>query len=236
MIDGLELPPDPSILEVGCGTGGNLAMLSRFGTLSAMELDDSARRMATDRGVVEVQAGRLPDQIPSDGPFDLIVALDVIEHVADDVAAVNALRSRLTPRGRLLVTVPAFMFLWSEHDEINHHFRRYRRAGLTDVLVRSGLSVDHMTYFNTALFPLVAIPRLVERMRPPTPEASGGELVVPGRTVNRVLESVFAAERKPASRFRLPFGVSLLAVGQQAEVVSAQAGDRSTPTSGHSHQ
>lgn len=218
-LNGLNLPPETSILEVGCGTGGNLAMLSRFGRLSALELDDDARALASGRGIVEVCSGRLPDRIPFDQDFDLIVALDVIEHIEDDLAALGSLVAKLAPGGRLVVTVPAFMFLWSEHDEINHHFRRYRRSELSRRLAQAGLAVHHLTYFNTILLPLVVADRMLQRLRPaPPPHRAGrGDLRLPGPTLNRTLESLFAAERRLVSSRTLPFGVSILAVAGRAD-------------------
>ena len=219
VLDGLRLPPGARLLEAGCGTGGNLALLARYGHLDAFEIDPGARALADARGVTPVLPGALPDAVPFDGPYDAIALLDVLEHVADDAAALAALRDRLAPPGAgrpggaLVLTVPAFMFLWSRHDVVNHHERRYRRGPLVARLRGAGLRVDHATYFNTLLFPPVAAVRLLHRLR----GVEGGSDVdtIPAGPVNRVLEGVFAAERFVAPWLRLPFGVSVLAVARR---------------------
>ncbi len=143
------LPKDARILEAGCGTGGNLPLLARHGEVFAFDASATARRFAA-RLMCEVAAGTLPDQIPFAGEeFDLIVLLDVLEHIADDGSALVALRSRLRPGGRLLITVPALSALWSYHDERHQHFRRYGkgelRARLQDAI--PAYSSDLLQYF-----------------------------------------------------------------------------------------
>ena len=111
----------------------------------------------------------------------------------------------------MVVTVPAFPFLWSRHDETHHHFRRYTRQSLQDAFSDAGFEIEHLTYYNTFLFPLVAGLRLVRRLLN-LPESADDRM--PSPAVNKVLKSVFAAERKLVSRISLPFGVSLLAVAR----------------------
>lgn len=229
VLRGLALPEGARILEAGCGPGGNLAMLQRHGTVDAFEIDDAARAHATRRGLVDVRAGALPHAVPFDGPYDLIGLFDVLEHVEDDHAALVALRERLADGGRLLLTVPAFMALWSQHDVANHHFRRYDRAGLVARLAGAGFDVEHATYFNTLLFPLVAGARALQRLRGPVPgpgarpdEASASDAdTIPPPPVNRLLERVFAAERHVVPARRLPVGVSLLAVARPVQGAGA---------------
>lgn len=216
VLGGLDLPAGARILEAGCGPGGNLAMLQRHGTVDAFEIDDAARAHANRRGLADVRPGALPDAVPFDGPYDVIGLFDVIEHVEDDAAALVALRDRLAPAGRLVLTVPAFMWLWSEHDVVNHHFRRYDRAGLVARLEAAGLAVEHATYFNTLLFPLVAGVRGLHRLRGQSGGGGSDADTIPPPPVNRLLERVFAAERHLVPTRRLPVGVSLLAVARRA--------------------
>jgi SAM-dependent methyltransferase len=113
------------ILEIGCGNGGNLELLAGFGQVFAAEKDDAARERASARGIGHVERGWLPDAIPFGGEsFDLIAAFDVLEHIEDDRGAVRALRDRLGARGVLIATVPAYRWLWSEHDTLSQHVRR----------------------------------------------------------------------------------------------------------------
>ena len=153
------------ILEAGCGTGGNLQMLSSMGELSAFEPDDDARRLAAGKADCTIAHGTLPDGIPFNGEkFDLIVAFDVIEHVEQDRESLNALRASLAPGGKLIMTVPALPWLWSAHDERHHHFRRYTRSGLRAILQNAGYRPVNLTYFNTLLFPLIAGVRAVKKL------------------------------------------------------------------------
>jgi SAM-dependent methyltransferase len=116
-----------SILEVGCGSGGNLDLLSKYGDLRAVELDDYARDLANKRGICPIEKGFVPDGIPFTETFDLICMLDVLEHIDDDLRTLQEISKRLSPRGKLLITVPAYGFLWSAHDIDLAHKGRYRK-------------------------------------------------------------------------------------------------------------
>jgi SAM-dependent methyltransferase len=212
VLDRLTLGPEAEVLEVGCGTGGNLPMLARYGRLHACEPEADARALAEARGLATVAAGGLPDDLPFGGkPFDLIALLDVLEHVAADEASLAALHARLKPGGTLLVTVPAYRFLWSAHDEVNHHVRRYTRGDLVRKLRAAGFHVRRATYFNTLLFPVIATVRLAGRRAGKT----GSDLALPGDALNSLLTRIFASERLVVPRLSLPFGVSLLAVAER---------------------
>jgi SAM-dependent methyltransferase len=212
----LSLPKDAQILEAGCGTGGNLEMLSRYGQVSAMELDEIACQLANKRQVTQVKPGSLPDNIPFLWDYDLILILDVIEHLDNDLLALEALYYKLKPGGYLLVTVPAYMFLWSEHDEINHHKRRYRLKALKKVVKKAGYEVDYGSYFNTFLFPLVAIVRILAKLKPQQDKNKlSSDLVVPSKSVNQILKFIFASERYFMNKFLLPFGVSVLLLARK---------------------
>lgn len=197
------------ILEAGCGTGGNLALLSEFGDVSAFELDPMARERAVARGF-PVQAGRLPGELPFAGErFDLIVLFDVLEHIEEDQAALAALRPLLKPGGRLILTVPAFSFLWTRHDVRHHHFRRYSRGQLADRLQSAGLTLHRISYYNCWLFLPIAVIRLGKRVLRSSRSDEEGR---PPRWLNRFLEEVLASERFLLVRPGLPFGISLWAV------------------------
>jgi SAM-dependent methyltransferase len=213
-----KLVPRPEgvrLLEAGCGTGGNLAMLEAFGQVSAFEPDAGARELARRKSSVPVSDGRLPADVPfAEQSFDLVVALDVLEHLDEDVASLRALRDRLRPGGWILVTVPAFSFLWSGHDVVHHHKRRYRKKELIRVAEQAGLSPVTVTYFNTLLFPVILVVRVVKNLL-------GGEdsddAVPPSRLVNGVLTAVFASERHLVGRIALPVGVSILMVARRPD-------------------
>ena len=200
------------ILEVGCGTGSNIALLQGYGTVDAVEPDDFARGFASDRSGVAVKGGYLPDGVAlDDAHYDFIVLLDVLEHIPGDLDALAALRRKLAPGGRLMVTVPANPWMWSAHDAAHHHQRRYTAATLTDVFARAGFRVRHRSHFNTLLFPLIVGMRALHRL---TGKTGGDDDALPSPFVNRMLERLFAAERHLVARGTLPFGVSLALVAE----------------------
>lgn len=209
-ISALPLPPDARILEVGCGPGGNLAMLSRYGSVSAMEFNDDAREIAAKRSGIVIQGGALPDDLAFEpSSFDLVAALDVIEHIEDDSAAVKSLARLLKPSGSLIITVPAYRWLWSRHDDIHHHKRRYRRDGVRALVEGAGLSVVKLSHFNTVLFPLIVFLRLAEKLLGLSGR-SDDEMPVP--IVNRILGSLFSTERYILRHLSLPVGISILCI------------------------
>ncbi|MCA3012960.1 MAG: class I SAM-dependent methyltransferase [Myxococcaceae bacterium] len=210
-----ELPAlaQREILDVGCGTGGMFPMLQRYGKVSGAEYSADARARAhRNFPSVEVSACELPDVLPA-GPFDVVTAFDVIEHVDDPVASLRSMVARLKPNGRVVVTVPALQLLWSQHDVTLQHRRRYSRGLLVEQLTAAGLRVTYDSFFNTGLFPVVAAARLVERVRGPGP---GSDLAPVNPIVNGALREFFGAEARVLARGRLPIGVSLIAVGARS--------------------
>jgi SAM-dependent methyltransferase len=211
------LPPDPRrrMLDIGCGTGGMLPMLSRFGSVQGLETDEGALdHCHASYSDFDVRGGRIPSDVPSDGTFDVVTAFDVVEHIADDVGAFRAMRAAIHPGGLAVVTVPALPVLWSQHDEVNGHQRRYTRASLLDVIDRSGFEPTHLSYFNTVLLPIVAAARLAQRLRPRR-VAPHSDFTMPGATTNRILTRLMRSERSLVANRGLPLGVSLVAVAHR---------------------
>lgn len=204
-----------TLLDVGCGTGGMFPLLRRYGTVKGAEFSSDARERARRRfPELDAQPCRLPDELP-EGRYDVVTAFDVIEHLDDPVASVKTLASRLAPAGQLVVTVPAFQLLWSAHDVALHHRRRYSRGLLLEHLQAAGLRVTYDSFFNTALFPVVAAARLLERVRGPA-KSSDTDLKPAPRLVNLALTHLFGGEAHVLTRARLPVGVSLIAVAERA--------------------
>lgn len=217
MLECMKLPAAARILDLGCGTGGNLRMLSGYGDVTGIEMDQAALEFARDRNAARVEAGSLPDEIPLEsGGFDCITMLDVLEHVEQDEAGLATVRRLLAPSGQLLLTVPAFRFLWGPHDEEHHHHRRYRAGELRSKLESAGFEISRLSYFNTWLFPPIALLRLVRKWFPAG--ETGMESGLPPAWLNRILQSLFASERYVLVRARLPFGVSLLAVARKIDL------------------
>ena len=195
------------ILEIGCCTGGNLAMLTEFGNVSATELDQAAREYANKKNICDVKEGKLPDNIPFTEKFDLICLFDVLEHIEDDSAAIEKLKELLTANGKLLITVPAYQFLWSHHDEEHHHKRRYTLNKLNNVLKQNELEIKYTSYFNSLLFPAIVLARKIlspwsTNKKPTTSQ--------PNQLINTILETTFSLESRMIPTISIPFGVSLL--------------------------
>ncbi|AGW89120.1 methyltransferase [Ralstonia pickettii DTP0602] len=212
ILSGLALPRNASILEIGAGTGGNLEMLSRFGNVSAVEMDGTALRLAREKalGACDIRSGRCPDDMPfAEHSFDLVCLLDCLEHIADDAGSLDCAARMLKPGGAVLITVPAYQWLWSAHDVFLHHQRRYSRRSLHALATRCGMRVQRMSYFNTLLFPLAVVARISDRLSG-NQKAMGAGL--PPHPVNHALHRLFSSERHWLARGSLPFGISLMAI------------------------
>ena len=210
LIRRLARPPvGGAILEIGCGTGHNFGMLSEFGHVDALELDDQARGIAEKRLGRSILSAPLPELagVPQ-RHYDLIGAFDVIEHIDDDRAAVASIAARLKPGGKFVMTVPAHQWMWSAHDTVNHHKRRYSRRSLTQLIEGSPLTLKKVGYFNSLLFPVA----IAERMASKALGKDGGDLELPPAPLNAALKRTFAAERHLVGRIPLPPGLSLFAV------------------------
>ena len=199
--------------ELGCGSGGMLEALSRFGTAVGVETDATLRARAQERGL-DVRAGALPDAIPlHPGRWDAVCLFDVLEHVDDEAGALAACRRLLVPGGRLFVTVPAYAWLWSRHDDLLGHRRRYTARALRQVAERAGFTVERLTYFNTILAPPIMAVRIVRAaLRRP-----GHDLDRPAPWLNRALAACFSAEAGLLRWTSPPFGISILLVARRAD-------------------
>jgi SAM-dependent methyltransferase len=212
VIAGLGLTEGARILDAGCGSGRNMVELARHGTVTGVELSETSVALARERHTGEVIAGSVLEMPFPDHSFDFAVSLDVIEHLEDDLTALKELRRTVAPGGSLLVTVPAYQWLWSGHDEINHHHRRYTRRSLQRVAEAAGWQQARTTYFNSLLLPAAIVLRVLDRLSTKTTESSL-DLWVPPEPLNWVLERPLAFEAALIKRgLRIPAGLSLLAV------------------------
>lgn len=208
-----HLPEEARILEIGCGTGHNLPMLARFGDVEAIEIDPVARGIASERLGKPVLAAPLPD-LPGieRGAYDLIAVLDVVEHIEDDVAALKAMRDCLKPGGKILIAVPAHQWMWSAHDVVNHHHRRYSKATLGKAIADAGLDHNGLRYFNSLLFPLAAAARVAGRLS----GRDDSDDSPPPKPLNTLFETIFGWERHLVGRAPLPPGVSIVTLASPA--------------------
>ena len=215
-----HLPPHPMrrILDVGCGTGGMLKMLTEFGQAEGLEASDQALELCRERvgASIPVHRGELPDGIPVGNKYEVITAFDVLEHLDEPVAALKAIHRAMASGGDFICTVPAYDFLWSEHDDLNHHRRRYTRRLLLEQLKEGGFKPLYASYFNSALFSPIALARLASKA---LGRRSGkSDMSEAPALVNRLLERIFSAERFVVPHVPLPFGVSLLAIAKRREI------------------
>jgi SAM-dependent methyltransferase len=210
----LALPPRARVLDVGCGTGANgpvLAAQGRFTVgIDASALPLTLAGATTHAARLRADAQALPFR---DGAFDLVTALDVLEHLDDDAVAAGELRRVLRPGGALVVFVPALRVLWGYQDQVAHHRRRYGREQLQALLAGAGLHVERLTFFNTLLLPPILAARLFMRHFPP--RALRSENDIGGPITNRIAGLIFSAETAFVRARDLPIGVSLACVARR---------------------
>ncbi|MGB7925010.1 MAG: class I SAM-dependent methyltransferase [Pyrinomonadaceae bacterium] len=204
----------PRILDVGCGTGANLELLGRFGEAEGVDVSPDALAFCRARGLENVRHGAAEKLPYEDGAFDLVTALDVVEHLDDDVAGLREMRRVLRKDGRALLFVPAFMFLWGVQDDVSHHRRRYTLSGLRRVVREAGFEVERATYANISFFAPILAGRLLMRATGLRP-ASENNINI--GALNGLLGRVLGAESSLLRRMNFPFGVSALCVARAVE-------------------
>ena len=204
----------PRILDVGCGTGANLEMLAQFGYAEGVDVSEDALAFCRARGLNEVKLGAAERLPYDDSSFDLVTALDVVEHLDDDRAGLREMRRVLRPGGRVLLFVPAFMWLWGVQDDVSNHRRRYTLPQLTERVRAAGFEVERGTYANLTFFAPILAGRLLMRATGARP-ASENNINVPA--LNGVLGQLFGAERFWLRRLNFPFGVSAVCVARRMD-------------------
>ncbi len=230
LLTDLNPPKNATILDVGCGTGAMLDDLTPFGTVIGADFSTEALRYCGERGAVSGKTYRLSRADVRRLPFqtdsvDIVTAMDIIEHIDDDKAALREIARVLKPGGVLLATVPAFESLWSDHDVALHHHRRYTSHGFRDVAQRAGLAVEKLSYTVSTLFPIIWAFRTATRMmsarRDPTGKAPKASLVNVPPSVNGALLAISKSETNFVRRFNLPFGVSVVAVARKERMTDS---------------
>ncbi|HEV8426366.1 MAG TPA: class I SAM-dependent methyltransferase [Pyrinomonadaceae bacterium] len=201
----------PRILDVGCGTGANLLMLSKYGDAEGVDVSEDALAFCRERGLDKVRLGAGEELPYEDATFDLVTAFDVVEHMDDDLAGLREMRRVLRPGGRVLLFVPTFMFLWGVQDDVSHHRRRYRLPELQRVLEEAGFEMERATYANITFFLPILLVRKLMRL---TGIKTESENKITVSALNGVLGRVFGAESWLLRYMNLPFGVSGLCVAR----------------------
>ncbi len=212
-LEHLCLAPNSHLLDAGCGSGGMLETLGSFGAVSGLELKPESVALARGRGYEDIREGVVESVPWPDATFDAVTLLDVLEHTADDRVTLRELRRVVRPGGHLLVTVPAHQLLWSNHDVLNEHYRRYSRRTLRAAATGSGWSVERMTPFYALLLAPVAAVRIAQRLRREPVEQHTPDAEIGPTWLYPVLELPLRAEASWLRRERnLPVGLSLLAL------------------------
>ncbi|MEP7200085.1 MAG: class I SAM-dependent methyltransferase [Chloroflexota bacterium] len=223
-VAGSHLGANLRVLDVGCGAGNMMHHLARYGTVQGVEIDPRPLALAQQRGY-DVKLADAGAGIPyGSGAFDLVATLDVIEHTPDDAAVLKECARVLAPHGHLLVTAPAFMFLWSQNDVLNAHVRRYTAGTLQRAIEAAGLRVRRLTYNNFFVFPLAAMLIMSRRKSQSAPQlrshhfdkdAYQVDMEPASPPVNAALTMVGKAEAIVLRAINLPWGTSLIALAEK---------------------
>lgn len=199
------------ILDVGCGTGANLEMLSQFGAAEGVDVSNEALEFCRSKGLT-VQKG-LAETLPfEDESFDITTALDVIEHLDDDVVGLKEMLRVTKKGGYSLIFVPAFMWLWGVQDDISHHRIRYTKKQMVERLRSAGYKVERATYANWTFFAPILAGRTLMKLSGIRPESENNVNV---SALNGVFGKLFGAERFWLKRFNFPVGVSIVLVARK---------------------
>ena len=202
----------PRILDVGCGTGANLQMLAQFGAAEGVDVSAEALDFCRARGLAEVKQGAAESLPFPDASFDLVTGLDVVEHLDDDIAGLREMCRVLSPNGRAVLFVPAFMFLWGVQDDISHHRRRYTLPELKQRLSEAGLKIERASYANITFFFPILLGRVLMRSTGLRP-ASENNITI--GALNGLLGRFLGAESWWLRRMKFPFGVSIICVARK---------------------
>lgn len=211
------------ILDVGCGAGNMYHHLSRYGDVIGVENHPSPVRVGQERGY-DIRRADGRDLPFDENTFDLVSALDVIEHNVEDVMMLREMYRVLKPGGLVLISVPAFQWLWSFNDELNAHERRYTKGDLEAKLEDVGFVPVRSTYNNFVIFPMAAGMILLSRLTPQQEDlkshyfdedAHQVDMVPTHPLVNRILTEVGRAERALIRHVNLPVGTGLISLARK---------------------
>jgi SAM-dependent methyltransferase len=194
------------ILDVGCGTGANLEMLANFGESEGVDVSDDALEFCKAKGL-KVHKG-LAEELPfEDESFDVVTALDVVEHLDDDIGGLKEMNRVMKSSGRALIFVPAFMWLWGVQDDISNHRIRYTKKQIVERLEQSGFEIERATYANWTFFAPILAGRTLMKITGIKPESENNVNV---SALNGIFGKIFSAEKLWLKNFDFPFGVSIV--------------------------
>jgi len=206
----------PLILDVGCGTGANISDFARLTSTIGIDTSIDALHFCQSRGITAVALSPLEVLPFGCSSFDIVTALDVLEHTDDDLHCLREIHRVSKKKGLVLITVPAYGFLWSEHDEALKHRRRYTAHELRNKLALTGFDVVRTSYFISTLFFPILVLRIWQGLRKSSTHPRTSVYVLP-RWINSALVNLLALERKLFQRINIPFGVSIVALARPVD-------------------
>jgi len=205
------------ILDVGTGTGKTFELLNQYGNVTGIDISKEAIKFCQQRGITNVIKGDAQSIPFKDLSFNLICAMDIIEHLDLETVTIRDFHRVLCKNGILLLTVPAFMFLWGRHDEINIHKKRYTVEEILSLLRTSGFKIEKLTYFNFLLFPVILLIRVGKRVLRIKEKELKSDFRNYPFCVNLFLEKIFSFEKFLLKYINFPFGVSILCIARKRE-------------------
>lgn len=207
------MPENAKILNLGCGTGIQTEIFSKYGEVVSLDYSQDALDFCEKRNLtnlVRADAEKLPFRPES---FDAVLCFDILEHIESDSNAVAEINRVLKKNGAAFISVPAFRFLWSSFDDVNWHKRRYRKREFEDLIRRNGLSAYKAGYFNFFLFPLALIRRLYEKIF----KRNENQYYLPktGLITNCLFNKIFGSEKFFLKHINFPWGVSIIGIARK---------------------
>jgi len=205
------------ILDVGCGPSAlYVRALQEAGhDIAGIDFSDQSIGMARKKGAKKVYNMSMESFFAYEKePRDIILMLDMLEHVQNDLELVQSAFENIREAGTLFITVPAYQCLWGPHDEVNHHFRRYTKRKLVAIVSGAGFQVEKASYFNTLLFPLALVKKFADKFQ------GGGKKDFNDRSsgvINRVFTWIFEVEKYFLSWMSFPYGLSILVIAHKAK-------------------
>ena len=229
VVGGLGKDPEKAVLlDVGCGTGLNCSAFSKFGKVYGADMSEEALSFGRSRHIENLVLSPAENMRFPDATFHVLTALDVLEHTDDDLEVLREMWRVTKPGGVLVVTVPAYGFLWSEHDEALRHRRRYSAHELRNKLTNAGFEVQRSTYFITLMFFPIFFMRIWQNLTKKSLEAKSSHVILP-KWLNSLLIRLLDLERIYLRWSNLPFGVTILATARKPEGVAADESSASSP-------
>lgn len=209
-----KLKHNAKVLDLGCGTGMMLNYLSKYGKVFGLDNNLEAIKYSKKKSPqAKIIFGSLPDHLPKE-KFDLITALDLIEHIDKDTDGLEAISNILKPKGILIITVPAYQFLWSGQDKLSRHKRRYTLSELKIKLKQAGFEIKKISYYNTMLFLPAALVKFLNKFIWQGSPKSHFEKM-PNCIINQMLKMIFSSEKHLLPFLNFPFGVSIIAIASK---------------------